>query len=199
MSLQTQTLAHFATKQIHLSQTYIAALIAPLHPPLTPALLANLHTSFLNSSLQQSAAPQSYLPPNIATQHNAPLTGPTLVQVIHVQDIGKSRVAQLEALEKAIEEAGPEGRRVAELPAEEQEQEDGDRDRDEENDHGRLTVGGGKSICKLLLEDGRGTRVYGMETKPIEGVKVGMSLGCKVLLSTSMEVDYSCCWLMYLS
>lgn len=199
MALQTQALAHFTSKQIHLSQNYIGTLIAPLHPPLTPAILANLHTSFLNSSLRQSAALQSYLPLNIATQHNAPLAGPTLVQVIHVQDIGKSRIAQLEALEKAIEEAGPEGRRVAELPAEEQEQEQGDEDRDENNVNEGMSVGVGKSICKLLLEDGRGTRVYGMETKPIDGVKVGMSLGCKVILYTENGLDYSCCWLMSLS
>ena len=88
-----------------------------------------------------------------------------------MQDIGTSRLAQLEALEKAINDAGPQGRRVVDLPAEEE------REGEEATAEG-LNVG--KSVCKLLLEDGKGERAYGMEVKPIEGIKVGMSLGCKV-------------------
>jgi RecQ-mediated genome instability protein 1 len=182
MALQTQVLAHFASKQLHLSPPYISTLIAYLHPPLTPAILANLHTSFLNSTLQQSAAPQSYLPPATANQHNISIPGPTLVQVIHVQDIGKSRIAQLEALEKAIEEAGPEGRRVVELPAEDDDEGGNNENNAAAQNGANEGISVGKSICKLLLEDGRGERVYGMEVKAIEGIKVGMALGCKVPL-----------------
>lgn len=177
MSLQTQVLAHFAAKQLHLSNTYVSTLLNSIYPPPTtihPALLANFHTSFLNSSLYQSASPQSYLPFSLPTQHNISLSGPTLVQVIHVQDIGTSRLAQLEALEKAITEAGPQGLRVVDLPADEE----GDDNPTQNGTNDGLSVG--KSICKVLLEDGRGERVYGMEVKPIEGIKVGMSLGCKV-------------------
>ena len=88
-------------------------------------------------------------------------------------DIGTSRLAQLEALEKAITEAGPQGRRVVDLPVDEEGEE-----QPMQNGVEGLSVG--KSVCKVLLEDGRGERVYGMEVKPIEGIKVGMSLGCKV-------------------
>lgn len=193
MALSNQVLAHFASKQLHLSPTYISTLIASLHAPLSAGVLANLHTTFLTSSLQQSAAQQSYFPPAIATQHNTMIPGPTLVQVIHVQDIGKSRIAQLEALEKAIEEAGPEGRRVVELPAEEGE--DGENENLPAAQNGvNEGISVGKSICKVLLEDGRGERVYGMEVKPIEGIKVGMSLGCKVQSLMTTEADCcSCC------
>jgi RecQ-mediated genome instability protein 1 len=177
MSLPAQVLAHFASKQLYISQTYVSTLINSTHPPpttITPAILTTYHASFLNSSLQQSGSPQSYLPNSVPTQHNVSIQGPTLVQVIHVQDIGISRLAQLEALEKAINETGPQGRRVVGLPADEEDDNNrGQNDADEE-----LSVG--KSICKVLLEDGRGERVYGMEAKPIEGIKVGMALGCKV-------------------
>lgn len=179
MTFQTQVLAHFASKQIHLSNTFISALLNSIHPPPTtmnPALLASFHTSFLNSSLLQSAAAQSQLPFSLPSEHNISLPGPTLVQVIHVQDIGTSRLAQLEALEKAITEAGPQGRRVVDLP----DDEEGDDNPTQNGTNEGLSVG--KSICKVLLEDGRGERVYGMEVKPIEGIKVGMSLGCKVFL-----------------
>jgi RecQ mediated genome instability protein len=177
MTLQTQVLAHFASKQIHLSNAFISALLNSVHPPPTtinPALLASFHTSFLNSSLLQSTAAQSHLPLSLPSEHNISLPGPTLVQVIHVQDIGSSRLAQLEALEKAITEAGPQGRRVVNLPADEEGYDDPTQNGTNEG------LSAGKSICKVLLEDGRGERVYGMEAKPIEGIKVGMPLGCKV-------------------
>lgn len=177
MSIQAQVLAHFASKQLYVSQTYVSTLINSINPPPTtinPAILATFHTSFLNCSLHQSASPQSYLPNSVPSQHNVSIQGPTLVQVIHVQDIGTSRLAQLEALEKAISEAGPQGRRVVGLPVDEED----DDNRVQDGQDQEISVG--KTICKLLLEDGRGERVYGMEVKPIEGIKVGMPLGCKV-------------------
>lgn len=88
-------------------------------------------------------------------------------------------MAQLEALEKALNEQGPQGRRVIGLPPE-------DEGEDNPTQNGSLSEGLslGKSICKVLLEDGRGERVYGMEVKPLEGIQVGMQLGCKVAIPT---------------
>lgn len=175
MALPTQALAHFTSKQLLVSQAFLTTLLNCLDPAptaLAPAILSTLHTAFLNSTLQQSSSPQACLPAALSNQHNVSIPGPTLVQVIHVQDIGTSRLAQLEALEKAVLEAGPQGRRVVDLPAD-----DNEEDTPTQNDTG-LSVG--KSICKVLLEDGRGQRVYGMEIKSIEGIKVGMPLGCKV-------------------
>ena len=97
-----------------------------------------------------------------------------------MQDIGKSRIAQLEALEKAIEEAGPEARRVVALPAEDEDGADNENAVAQNGANANEGITVGKSICKVLLEDGKGERVYGMEVKAIEGIKVGMSLGCKV-------------------
>jgi RecQ-mediated genome instability protein 1 len=177
MTLQTQIVAHFASKQLFLSQAYISNLLTSLRPPptsITPPVLAKFHTYFLESFLQQSAAPESLLPHSVPTLHNVTVAGPTLVQVIKVYDIGTSRLAQLEALEKAITEAGPQGLRVVDLPAEEENENNAVQNRVNDG------ISVGKSTCKVLLEDGRGERVYGMEVKSIEGIKVGMSLGCKV-------------------
>jgi hypothetical protein len=174
--LPAQAVLHFASKQLSLSQTFLSALLTSIQPrplTLTPPILATLHNAFLNSSLQQSSSPEGYLPASIPSQHNTSIAGPALVQIIHVQDIGTSRLAQLDALEKALLEAGPQGLRVVDLPADD----DGDAVPQNGVANG-LNVG--KSVCKVLLEDGRGQRVYGMEVKPIESIKVGMSLGCKV-------------------
>jgi RecQ-mediated genome instability protein 1 len=177
MSLTAQVLAHFTSKHLALSDRYITSLLTAIRPPpttSTPALLTTLQTTFLQTPLHQSAAPQSHLPPSLPQKHDTSIPGPTLVQVIHVEDIGMSRLAQLEALEKVITERGPQGLRVVELPP-------------EEEDEGRAVQNGvgegvsiGKSMCKVLLEDGAGQRVYGMEVKSIEGIKVGMPLGTKV-------------------
>lgn len=185
MALQAQVVAHFAEQNLHLSPAFLSTLIASIHPPPSrpnPALLSTFHATFLATPLDQSAAPPSFLPVSIPAQHNTTIPGPALVQVVHVQDIGTSRLAQLEALEKAINETGPQGRRVVDLPAED----DGEGEPASQNGVDALSVG--KSVCKLLLEDGMGERVYGMEVKPIEGIKVGMSLGCKVFSPSSLNV-----------
>jgi len=176
-AMAAQILAHFASKHILLSERFIATLLTSIHPPpstITPALLSTINTSFLNNPLHTSAAPESFLPANLPQKHNITITGPALVQTIHVEDIGLSRLAQLEALEKAVTERGPQGLRVVDLPA------------DEEGEEGPVAssaaegIAIGKSMCKVVLEDGNGQRVYAMEVKPIEGIKVGMSLGAKV-------------------
>src|ERR1700737_2806442 len=170
MSLPTQAVAHFASKQLALSQTFLTGLLTAVQPPpatLTAPILATLHTAFLNSTLQQSSSQQAYLPVSITMQHNLSIPGPSLVQIV---------LAQLEALKKAILEAGPQGLRVVDLPADD---DDGEDVPPLNGATGGLSLG--KSICKVLLEDGQGQRVYGMEVKSIEGIKVGMPLGCKVL------------------
>lgn len=179
MSLQTQILAHFASKNIHLSPGYIATLVSSIHPSpttCTPALFATVENAFLQSPLQQCSAPQSYLPIGLPNKHNITVPGPTLVQIIYVRDIGASRLTQLEALEKWLNEKGPQGRRVVDLPNEDDGEENGVPNDMQEGP----TVG--KNMCKVLLEDGQGERVYGMEIKSIEEIRVGMPLGCKVVL-----------------
>jgi len=177
MALTTQILAHFASQNILLSERFITALLTSIRPPpstITPALLSTVNTSFLNDSLQTSAAPESFLPANLAQKHNITIPGPALVQAIHVEDIGLSRLAQLEALEKAVTERGPQGLRVVDLPPDE-----GEEERPVANGEAE-GINIGKSMCKVVLEDGKGQRVYAMEVKPTEGIKVGMSLGIKV-------------------
>lgn len=45
--------------------------------------------------------------------------------------------------------------------------------------------GGGQSSAgphKLLLQDAKGTKVYGLEVRGIQGVSVGMAIGAKLVL-----------------
>ena len=52
-------------------------------------------------------------------------------------------------------------------------------------EEGESESGGGegaKGICKLLLEDTAGRRVWGLEFRPIRGLVWGMGIGSKIVL-----------------
>jgi RMI1, N-terminal OB-fold domain len=175
--LQAQILNHFVSKHQNLSSTFITSALDSIRPAPTtcsPPLLSKIQSIFFATPLQQSAAPTSYLPGAITEKHNITIPGPTLVQILHVQDIAISRIAQLDALEKWQLERGPQGRRVVDLPPAEQEEE-----APGETGKGK-DIPIGKGMCKVLLEDGGGQRCYGMEVKSIDELRVGMALGAKV-------------------
>ena len=93
-----------------------------------------------------------------------------------IEDIGRSRWSQVEALEAQERGETTKGREVVRvLPAE-----DGG-----EAAAGGSAAGGQSSSAgphKLLLQDAKGTKVYGLEVRGIQGVSVGMSIGAKLIL-----------------
>jgi len=97
------------------------------------------------------------------------------VQVLAVEDMSKSRWEQIEAIEALERGEGTKGREIIRVVA----TEDGDDDAG-----GNLQKGGGPH--KLLLQDAAGKRVYGIELKGLEGVGLGMSIGCKMVLKNAI-------------
>jgi len=97
-----------------------------------------------------------------------------------VEDIGRSRWSQVEALEAQERGETTKGREVVRvLPAE-------DGGEAAAVGGGSAAGGGGQSASvgphKLLLQDARGTKVYGLEVRDVQGVSVGMSIGAKLVL-----------------
>jgi RecQ-mediated genome instability protein 1 len=97
-----------------------------------------------------------------------------------VEDIGRSRWSQVEALEAQERGETTKGREVVRvLPAE-------DGGEAAAVGGGSAAGGGGQSASagphKLLLQDARGTKVYGLEVRGVQGVSVGMSIGAKLVL-----------------
>ena len=139
-----------------------------------PSLVATARLRLLNSplALTLSPSPSSCLPSNIhdATQPERRVPGPLPLQVIDVIDLTKSRWATIEEIEMLERGEGTKGREVIRVvPGEEGESETG--------------VGeGAKGICKLLLEDAVGRRVWGLEFRPIRGLVWGMGIGSKIVL-----------------
>ena len=92
--------------------------------------------------------------------------------MLSVEDMSKSRWEQIEAIEALERGEGTKGREIIRVVAPE--------DGTEDPIAGSLVKGGGPH--KLLLQDARGERVYSIELKSVEGVGLGMSIGCKIVL-----------------
>ncbi|KAK5010801.1 hypothetical protein LTR28_007678 [Elasticomyces elasticus] len=102
----------------------------------------------------------SVFPPDI---HNS-------VELLDVEDVGRSRWGQVKALEALERGEGNKGREVVCVVPGEGEEE------------GEATAVQSAGPHKVVLQDARGTRAYGVEVGAVEGVRVGMNIGSKVLL-----------------
>ena len=175
-ALAAQVSGHLtSTKSLSPSPTWLTSFLFT-QKPTTPfsaiaqTALFRLLASDITTSLTTNAI--SCLPSDV---HNAEikerhLLGPIPVQVLGIEDMSKSRWEQIEAIEALERGEGTKGREIIRVVPTE--------DDDDLND--RTAKGGGPH--KLLLQDAKSTRVYGMELKAVEGVGLGMSIGCKIVL-----------------
>lgn len=102
------------------------------------------------------------------------LSGSIAVQVLAIEDMSKSRWEQIEAIEALERGEGTKGREIIRVAAAE----------DDDSAGAAVQKSGGPH--KLLLQDAAGKRVYGIELKGLEGVGLGMSIGCKVVLKNTL-------------
>lgn len=98
------------------------------------------------------------------------LDGAIPVQVIDVEDVGRSRWSQVEAIESEERGETTKGREIVRVVPGEQ----GLSDPSE----------GSCGPHKLLVQDAAGTRVYCFELNAVEGVGLGVSIGSKLLLKS---------------
>ena len=175
-TVATEITAHLRSKNLSPSSAWLATFLTSIRPttPL-PALkqtaLFRILASDLTNSLDHSCA--SIFPPDIQAAHfrERRLAGPIAVQVLGVEDIGRSVWSQIEALEALERGEGTKGREVVRVvPGE-----DGSGD-------GGETTEKSSGPHKLVLQDAKGCRIFGVETVSVNGVGLGMSIGTKMLL-----------------
>ena len=168
-----------ATKPLTPNPTWLSSFLTtqrpttPL-PALTQTACFRLLASDITTSLTTSPStcfPQAVHDANIKERR---LSGSIAVQVLAVEDMSKSRWEQIEAIEALERGEGTRGREIIRVAAA------------EEDDSAGATVKKGGGPHKLLLQDAAGRRVYGIELKGLEGVGVGMSIGCKVVLKNAL-------------
>jgi len=138
-------------------------------------LLASDITTSLDTSQPSLCFPPEIHDPNVRERR---LRGPIAVQVLGLEDMGRSRWEQVEAIEALERGEGTKGREIIRVVA----GEDGAEGADGGGGGGEGSVGSGGGPHKLLVQDARGTRAYAIELERVQGVGVGMSIGCKMAL-----------------
>ncbi|KAK6361805.1 hypothetical protein TWF730_005520 [Orbilia blumenaviensis] len=183
-NLAIQISSHLvSTKSILPSQAWLTSLLSSQKPNLPlQSLVQTALFRLLASEITVSVQPTSEntFPTNIHDIKIASsrLRGPVVVQIVDVEDIGHSKLSQLDALESAERGEKMKGKEVIRVvPGE-----------DEDNDPDNLGLTGAGGPHKLLLEDAKGTRVYAFEFKPISGVGIGMNIGCKAVVRDAKVV-----------
>jgi len=177
-TILTQLSTHITTtKSLHPSPTWLTTFVST-QKPTTPLpalkqtalfrLLASDITASLSTTHPPSCFPPAVLDPNVKERR---LQGPIAVQVLAVEDMNKSRWGQVEAIEALERGEGTKGREIVRvIPG------------DDAGGGPEPVVSKWGGPHKLLLQDAKGMRVYAIELESVEGVGVGMSIGCKMAL-----------------
>jgi len=183
-SLSSQILAQLATtKSLRPSPAWLGAFLSTQRPNLPlPALVstAAFRLLILDIKLTLDTSSTPYLPANILdveAKERKLTAGPIVVQVLDIEDMSRSRWEQIEDIEADERGERTKGREIIQVEAN-SEMDAGNEARVRGAQDGR----GGPH--KLLLEDFRGTKIYGIELKKVEGVglNVGLSIGAKLVL-----------------
>lgn len=196
-----QVLQHFSTAHsLHIRPTFLSGLLASLNTqrqvPAGPALFATLKFRVLASDITESLQPHANLCfPVTATSADvqaATLPGPVAVQVVGLEDMGTSRIQQIERIEMGERGEIVKGREVIRVvPTQDESGEGaggsggaGGAGGTEGRRAGQPT--GKEGPYKVLVEDAGGRRVYGIELKSVPGIKSDMPMGTKVFPSLSL-------------
>ncbi|KAF4539497.1 Mediated genome instability protein Rmi1 protein [Lasiodiplodia theobromae] len=189
---------HLTSRGLPPSPTWLTQTLLPSLPqrPNTPlaatrqtALFRLLATDITTTAcLAHSHSPTANrLPADVATggamTKETVVPGPVAVQVLDVEDVGRSRWSQVEALEARERGEGTKGREIVRLV-------DNAEDGNEPNGTARTATAAAADTSgphKLLLVDAAGTRVYGFELAPVQGVGIErMGIGAKLVLRNAV-------------
>jgi RecQ-mediated genome instability protein 1 len=175
VSLDREITGFLVSKGLNVAPAWVSSFLAnqrttvPL-PALKGTAVFRLIQTDITTTLQRD--PISILPSDI---HNAAirdrvLPGPIPVQVLDIEDIGRSRWSQAELIESEERGETTRGREIIRVvPGQE---------------------GGGAEPAqlqtsgphKLLLQDVMGVKVYAIEVTPVAQIGFGMSIGAKMVL-----------------
>ncbi|KAK7521482.1 hypothetical protein IWZ03DRAFT_368726 [Phyllosticta citriasiana] len=207
INLNHEITAHLASKGLHPTPQWLSAFLSTVRPTTAPAaikqtatfrLLASDITASLARNSSNSNSGSTTFPPNIVdgTIKQRVLPGPLVVQVLDVEDVGRSRWSQVEELEAQARGETTKGReiiRVVDVEGGAQEGLPGQTQTQTQQGGGARAAGAGAGNAgapgaanrgphKLLLTDAAGTRAYGFELFSIDGVDTHMSIGAKLVL-----------------
>ncbi|KAI1332455.1 hypothetical protein F5Y16DRAFT_178277 [Xylariaceae sp. FL0255] len=170
-------------------------------PPL-PALVATVKTRLLAADLTNPVifdSQTSSFPPNLSNPTVKEVTLPrdTLVQVLDIDNLTKSKWEQVEELEAISRGEQTKGREIIRLPtANEEEEEDPSYNQTQpiasstaKNSLVTTNSAPRSSTHRLVLQDCKGQKVYGLELKRIDKIGIGtLNIGEKLLVKRGAVV-----------
>jgi RecQ-mediated genome instability protein 1 len=167
--------AHLALKGLHPADAWLNSFLStqstavPVSSLKQTAMYRVLHSD-ISTTLQ--TGPSAVFPPNIldASIVERKLPGIIPVQVMDIEDIGRSKWSQVEALESVERGEMTKGREIIRVvPGE-----------DEGTEPPSQLSSAGPH--KVLLQDAAGCRVYGFELSSVPGVNLNIAIGAKLAL-----------------
>lgn len=177
VALQAQLKAHFTAKHLPPSTPWLTHFLSTQKPttPL-PSLIKTADFRLLASDITTSLDNAAHFPTDIldGTRAERILSGSIPVQLLEVQDVGRSAWGQLEALEAVERGETTVGREIVRTVPGEVE--------------GGEEAGKRGGPFKVLLQDAKGARVYGFEIADVQGLSVGrrVSMGVKMMLQNAV-------------
>ncbi|KAF2272408.1 uncharacterized protein EI97DRAFT_436905 [Westerdykella ornata] len=174
--LLAELTAHFNARHLYPTRSWLQAFLSSTRPntPL-PALkqtaLFRLLATDLTVSFEQPL--HTVFPQDILTSASQSryLAGPVLCQLLDVEDIGRSRWSQVEAIESQERGEKTKGREIVRVVLGEEEQ--------------QQLAEKSKGPFKLLLQDANGLRVYALDLSGKCGLDTNSPMGVKIVLRDS--------------
>ncbi|KAI9758532.1 MAG: Superkiller protein 3 [Chaenotheca gracillima] len=177
-----------ASLSLHPSSQWLQTFLTT-QKPTTPlsSLLATARIRLLNSDLTSSTelSKTSILPGDV---HNPELKerrlpGPIALQVLAVEDLTRSRWEQIEAIEATERGEGTKGREIVRVVADDENGPEGSGANGRPTERGAPSSVSSSGYCKVLLQDAKGVKAWGIELKKLTGIGIGMSIGTKMIIS----------------
>ncbi|KAL6813859.1 hypothetical protein J3E69DRAFT_348025 [Trichoderma sp. SZMC 28015] len=182
------------------SQTLLTTLTSRSPPPPIPSLLATAKARLLASDLTNTSGTvvdpsMPVFPPNIdsATVQESTISQNTHVQVLDIENLSLSRWEQVEELEAIERGERTRGRQVIRVTDEDNGEADVSSSSAGQTQASRAggaaASGGANAVHRLVLQDGRGKKVFAVELKRISGIGIGKThIGEKILLRAGAVV-----------
>lgn len=174
-NLLAELTQHLSSRQLYPSAAWLQSFVSSTRPntplsALKQTALFRLLATDITTSLQQP--PHTLFPQDIlnAKIQSRVVAGPIICQVLDIENIGLSRWAQVEQIEANERGETTKGREIIRVVEDENE---------------ARAVGSAvqsKGPLKLLLQDAKGTKIYAVDLRGIEGIKDSMTMGTKMLL-----------------
>ncbi|KAL7958340.1 hypothetical protein V8C34DRAFT_283082 [Trichoderma compactum] len=180
------------------SQALLTTLTSRSPPPPIPSLLATAKARLLASDLTNTSGTvvdpsMPVFPPDVgsATVPESTISQNTHVQVLDIENLSLSRWEQVEELEAIERGERTRGRQVIRVTDDEDGEVDGSSSagQAQASRAGAAASGGANAVHRLVLQDGRGNKVFAVEVKRISGIGIGKThIGDKILLRAGAVV-----------